>query len=217
MIMAHDDVLTNLSFRISFDPLPHPFPNIVQKEISKAYKLIKTKPKEAIKRFTQLRMIYSQEPSLLNNLICAYECDEQYDIAQSLQQTLDELFPDYLYGRIRKAKRLLQEQRHTEIPALFDNAFNLKDLYPQRDVFHESEVRFFSLIMLQYYCRINNLKQAYIHYEIIIKVSIEKDEILEEAQDELVLALTKDFSEKLKDENFTANTLKNIYERFLRT
>lgn len=205
--------LRHVFFTVTFEPLDYALPEPINKEMVRAYRLLKTRPKEAAKRFARLYEMYPDHPPILNNLIIAYELDNQSDVAQNLEQILYERFPNYFFGKIKRALNLFEQGKHEEIPALFNNAFNIKDLYPERNVFHFSEVQKFSLVMLKYFCRINDLKRALVQYDIIDELSQHnEDDILKVAKFELSRYYEKNTITKLKDSNFEKISKESLKE-----
>ena len=113
------------------------------------------KPGKALQKVKNAIEKYPNLPQLYNYLtVCYYGLDDEENAIETVKITM-ELFPDYLFGRVSYAEYLLSRGRYKEIPAIFNDKYDLKTLYPQRDVFHYSEVLAFFSIMAQYFyqCR----------------------------------------------------------------
>jgi hypothetical protein len=90
-------------------------------------------------------------PVFQNYLYNAYIILEEKSKADSALATLKQQFPDYLFGKVAYAQKLLQTGQSDKIPALFGGHSDLSSLYPKRDSFHLSEFITFMTIYCFYY------------------------------------------------------------------
>ncbi|MFQ5770207.1 MAG: hypothetical protein ACE5HX_06705, partial [bacterium] len=102
-------------------------------------------------------------------------------------------FPDYLFGKISYAQYLLDKDRTYEIPAVFDNKFELQAIYPDRKEFHVSEVVNFFAIMCRYFTVTDDLKTAELYSKILRELADKENPIV----DIVTRALTLKKLEKL--------------------
>ena len=59
-------------------------------------------------------------------------------------------FPTYLYSRCNYAKLLLDRGEYEKVPEVFDNKYNLIDLYPDQDTFYAGDFVAFFSVLTQY-------------------------------------------------------------------
>jgi len=167
----------NYSFEISYDSIIDLFNyNEAEKNvINELYFLTVKKPHNSIIEILTAIDKYPHLPQLYNYLsVCLYEIDESEKALNVIKEAIDK-FPDYLFNKINYAEHLLLNNRYTEIPKLFDNKFDLKFLFPNRNVFHISEVISFYYIMAHYFLKINMIDKCNMYYEIMHKLG-PKDE-----------------------------------------
>jgi hypothetical protein len=70
--------------------------------------------------------------------------------------------PNYLFAKIGRARLyLLNNEPQKALDVL--GGFTLKQIYPNRSVFHITEMIAFALVLIQYFCQIENIKQAEIY------------------------------------------------------
>ena len=95
-------------------------------------------------------------PIFQNYLYNAYILLQEGAKAEGVLLRITERFPDYLFGKIAYAQKLLQNGSADKIPALFGGHFDLSSLYPERDSFHISEFITFTAILCFYYLEIGD-------------------------------------------------------------
>jgi len=155
------------SYSISFEPIDNMVSDELRKKLDESrisVNLLEQRPDLLIKPLEELYEQYPHEPSLLNNLAFAYQGIGDSRTAITLFKKLKTSFPDYLFAKISKALTELSYNRYEEIPAIFNNCFDLKDLYPERDIFHVGEVMAFFHVMGIYFCRIGDARTARVYY-----------------------------------------------------
>ena len=139
-------------------------PDKVQLQVKKLYKLIRTKPEQAISPLVELITKYPQVPVLYNYLKASYDATGQSEKSEDLLEQLYRQYPDYLFAKTQYAFRCLRQGALEQIPAIFQNKFDLKVLYPNRNVFHISEFTAFTGLMALYHQSINDSCTAKQHY-----------------------------------------------------
>ena len=160
-----------LQYEITYDPIEdHTIDNLpshVQKEIDKLYYMIHKHPKQAIPRLRELLNEYHHIPKLYNFLSGAYALVSDTTKADALTQELYEKYPDYLFAKIQYAELCLRNKDLQKIPVIFNNKFDLQLLYPERKVFHISEMLSFIGFMGEYSCQRSDFQQAERYLEIL--------------------------------------------------
>ena len=74
--------------------------------------------------------------------------------AQKTEETIIECynkFPEYLFAKVGYANVLLKKGEGEKVPDIFENKTNLRDLYPEREVFHTSEFIAFTDTVVRYF------------------------------------------------------------------
>ena len=82
-------------------------------------------------------------PQLRNYLTVAYKEIGQYDKAVKINEELLKDFPNYLHARLNAANFCFYQGKPEEALEYLGNNLDLKELYPERDEFHFSEVQSF--------------------------------------------------------------------------
>jgi tetratricopeptide (TPR) repeat protein len=160
--------VANLGYQITYEALPHQsikaLPYQVQAEVQKLYKLMRNSPEQAISPLVKLITKYPQVPVLYNYLKASYDATGQSDKSEVLLEQLYRKYPDYLFAKTQYAFRCLRLGSLEQIPIIFQNKFDLKMLYPNREVFHISEFTAFTGLMALYHQSIEDSRTAKKHY-----------------------------------------------------
>ena len=99
--------------------------------------------------------------------------------------------PDYLFGKLNLAAEYFFKEEYDRMPEVLGESMELKQLYPQRDTFHISEVVGFFKISILYFSAIGDLEQAEIRLDILKEIAPDSEE-LETARQHYDLVLLKD-------------------------
>ncbi len=129
-----------------------------------------------------LRAKYPDIPVILNYMTGGYQLIGRQDKAKELIAETYNLFPDYLFAQAAQANIYLKEGCPEKALEVLKGAYTLKQLYPNRSVFHISEVRAFEQCMVSYFCEIKDVNQAEIHLQIMKDVLESDDPALIEAK-----------------------------------
>jgi len=126
-----------------------------------------------------LKSKYPENPVILNYISGMYSV---LDMQEEKNQVIDETyqrFPNYLFAKIDKAEQLLDEDRFEEAFDVLERAHSLKQLYPNRTLFHITELRSFETCLITYFCGIHNTAQAQLHFQILRNIVGEDDDATE--------------------------------------
>ncbi len=179
-----------LQYEITYEPIKNPItenlPLDVRKEFEEIYHLVHEQPKKAIPRLKELLEEYPQVRMLYNFLTAAYSRVSEEAKRDEVTMELYQKHPDYLFAKIQYAELCLRNGELKEIPAIFNNKFDLQALYPDRKVFHISEALFFIGFMGEYFCQKSDFQQAEMYLNLLKKLdpddmrtrSLEKNLIL---------------------------------------
>ncbi len=152
-------------YDIIFEPLQadeyaHLVPTEVLDVLEEIYFLLDEEPLEMIGRLDSLKEKYPEYPRIYNYLAKAYMLVGE---PKKMVEVIEENYrrnPDYLFAKVNYADMCLKENALEKIPAIFDHKFNLKLLYPKRNVFHVTEAVAFFGLLGKYFFRINDMEKA---------------------------------------------------------
>ena len=160
--------LVHLDYKITHDSLPHEsfkkLPPDVQEYAQEQYRLIQVNPKQAIMSLFELVEKYPDVPVFYNYLRVAYEVRGKKEKSDAILEQVYAKHPDYLFAKTNYAFRCLRHGLSEEIPDIFEHKFDLKLLYPQREIFHISEFTAFTGVMALYFLMIEDNKNAETYY-----------------------------------------------------
>ena len=122
---------------------------------------------ERIKKYIKK---YPKETALKNYLYVALRMrDKDQEAYKVLEQTIEQ-HPDYVFGKINLAGRYIEEEEFDKVPELLGEHMDIKILYPERDVFHFTEVHSFLKIAALYYLGIGDIERAENRLELMDKM-----------------------------------------------
>jgi tetratricopeptide (TPR) repeat protein len=122
-------------------------------------------PKAAIPVLERLLEQFPSEPMLLNWLSAALTRAGDFDASTRIARQNFEANPHYLFARLNYAQVRLQEGDLAAVEEILERKFDLKLLYPERDVFHVSEYRALCGLMIPYWIRKGEFKAARLLFE----------------------------------------------------
>lgn len=171
---ASDQAAQLISYEISDEPLGGTaydrLPKSVKDELKKLYYLLRQKPGEAVSLLLPLIERYSHVPQIYNYLHSAYQLLHDQANAQRVLDEMLDRFPDYLFGRIARARDCLERGDLDKVSEIFEGKFDLKLLYPERERFHTSEVLNFGAIMARYFHDRGERDRAEMYYNVLQQI-----------------------------------------------
>jgi len=161
-------------YKITSDPIRNEdiekLPKRVRDNIGELYDTLMTRPGEAISPLKKLIKKYPHIPLFYNYLATAYNEIGDFRHADMIILENYKKNPRYIFAKAHYAELCLQRGNLRKIPVIFENKFDLKLLYPERDIFHVSEVAAFTGITGLYYYEIGEMEAAKICYRLLRKV-----------------------------------------------
>lgn len=139
--------------------------NGVPSELAKQLKrlhneTIDKRNKGIIKKLSDLIVKYPNVALLKNYLTVAYILkDENEKGREAMEWTLSE-HPDYLFGKYMKADLCVEDREFEKVKEILGESLELKELCPDRDWFHISELTGFFTTIIKYYIAIENFETA---------------------------------------------------------
>lgn len=165
-----------VSYEITYEPLKderNPIPKPVEDRLQELYNLAHEHPRQAIEQLLELKEKYPKVPVLYNFLSAAYGRAGDKQAGNAVAEENYRNNPDYLFAKINYAQLCLLNGKHEQIPAIFDNKFDLSLLYPHRKIFHVTEFLGFSGVMCAYYSVTGKRETAKILYKAMVDIEPE--------------------------------------------
>jgi len=153
-------------YKISFDSMSAELKQKLPGEKLTRYlqllEIVQLKPKSIYKEVKAFASEHTDVPEVINLLTFAHIQNRRVLEAEKLIKKTFEDHPDYLFARINYADQCVRKKDLKIIPTLFPT-FDLKELCPEKKIFHTSEFRGF-LIMLAYYQLALKDREKALHY-----------------------------------------------------
>ncbi len=125
---------------------------------------------------------YPENPAVLNYLVSGYAHLGLDDKMYKLIHKMHEKFPSYLFGLTAEALAALNHDNAKRADEVLGKYRNLKDLYPNRSVFHVSELSTFHHAKALCACKVSDKKEALFHLSALEKALSEGDSLLQEVR-----------------------------------
>jgi tetratricopeptide (TPR) repeat protein len=145
----------------------NPIPQNLIPELQKVMKSMQADPNGAIEKLEKWTRENPKVGLLYNLLAASYaqvkrEKEAEETIIRSYQNA-----PNYMFSKMSYARILMRDKKIAEIPKVFNHKLDLKELYPQRTVFHVSEAMNFYAVMGEYYANIKETQKAWACYDYV--------------------------------------------------
>lgn len=129
------------------------------------------KNKKIIPKLTDLILKYPQSPQLKNFLSAAYSVQGNFKKAAELNNRIVTEHPDYLFAKLNLANQYITEGKLKKVPEVLGAAMEIKELYPNRELFHLAEVTGFYKVAIRYYAAINDLELAENRFRVLQEIA----------------------------------------------
>ncbi len=125
---------------------------------------------------------------LINWLCVVYEALDRKNDAKILLENNIKLHPAYIYNITGLAKLELEEGNFMKVKELFKNTWNIKELFPDRNVFHIGEVISFLQVTTEYFHQSGNEDEAKRYLAMLKEVHPKKESpIIEELEKKIAI------------------------------
>lgn len=141
-----------------------------KKLFEELYVLVQEDPQKHIEPLISFYKLHSDVPEIANLLAYAYLRLKKKKEAEALIEKTYRDHPDYLIARINYADQCLRQENHERVPEIFNQTFELKALYPNKESFHYAEFRGFQIVMGFYYLAIGEKAKAEDCYQLAFQV-----------------------------------------------
>jgi uncharacterized protein YecA (UPF0149 family) len=132
---------------------------------------LRTGNKTVIKKIHKLIERYPQNPQLKNYLSVAYNAVGKIVKVKEINQWILEEHPDYLFGIINQANIAVGEMELERVPELVGEKLDLKALYPEREIFHLSEITSFHKLLVNYFGAKGDFEKAENQFGILKEIA----------------------------------------------
>jgi tetratricopeptide (TPR) repeat protein len=122
-------------------------------EIVEMYYLALDHPQRAIPLLKKRIKLHPDCKPLWNYLYISYQSVGQRRQASAILSEIAQRHPNYLFGRITLANNALSEDRLEQAIAHLGTDLDMRSMYPERDVFHVSEIHNFYFVVARIYAR----------------------------------------------------------------
>ena len=151
-------------YNISYEPgFLHEFFHVPMEAITKLNTFYPRLEKDAAACIPELIELCGQYPALpqfKNMLGVAYHYSGNTAKAGEINNLIISEHPDYLFAKINKAYEYLALKQPEKVRALLGEWMEIKELYPERDIFHVAEVLAFYKLAFHYYMALGNADAA---------------------------------------------------------
>lgn len=110
---------------------------------------------------------YPAVPNLKNYLSVAYMNSGNKQKSIEVNDWILTEHPDYLFGLLNKANIYYLAGEYDKMPEVLGEAMEIKELNPDRDIFHLSEVVSFYKSAIMYFSAINNIEAAETRFQLL--------------------------------------------------
>jgi tetratricopeptide (TPR) repeat protein len=146
-------------------------PAEIRSKINDLRSKISFTPGDVIPELLKLIEGYPHIPLFYNYLSNAYLLIGDMSKAEETIVECYNKFPEYLFAKVGYANVLLKKGEGEKVPDIFEDKTNLRDLYPERDVFHISEFIAFTDTVVRYFLFAGQIDLAIPLFEDLKKVA----------------------------------------------
>jgi hypothetical protein len=164
LILKDEKYVIEPGYEITFSTLPDPnfekLPEEAKERISRTLRLSRSEPENTIPDLLELKKEFPDVPLIYNYLYNAYLITKKMKDAEAVAAENYNKNPDYLFARINYAFTKFKKKEYDKIPAIFNNKFDLKEIYPKRKIFHISEYTGLADFLTMYFLEVKKVKEA---------------------------------------------------------
>lgn len=132
----------------------------LEKKMLDAYLLAQQAKPRSYDKLTKLVEKYPGIPAFKNYLMVYYANRGKSDKAEALNKRIVREHPDYLHGKLNLAARHIEREEYEEALKILGESLELKNLLPERKVFHLNEFGSYYEVTIQYLTATDRLNEA---------------------------------------------------------
>jgi len=156
-----------LSYTISYDPMADTsrmrnpdLESALEGVRRQLFEEAQDNPESAIPKLEELLVRFPDEPMLLNWLATAMQSAGGIENAEAIALRNFQANPDYLFAKLNYAHIQLAKGNLEAVESILNKKFDLKLLYPERNVFHATEFIALNHLMVSYWVKKGEFKAA---------------------------------------------------------
>lgn len=207
--------LKSLGYTITSDPNYFDSENKITPEarpyLEESYEISCSPEKSGIAKIQALVEKFPDCPQFMNYLSTAYTNIGETEKAREVNRKIIDKHPNYLFAKLNLAAEYLDKNEFDKVPKVLGGDMELKSLYPNRNVFHITEVTSFLKFAVHYYAHTNNPEQAINRFELMMKVDPDSNM----AEDTYLFLLERDILSFEDDDSFPTFHHHQIDELYL--
>jgi tetratricopeptide (TPR) repeat protein len=139
------------------------------------FERVHSDPANVIPELERLLKQFPRSRIVMNWLSSAYQRCGRSEESDVIIKRCHEIHPDYLFARTNLAVIHLEKGEISEAEAIMDKKWDLKLMYPDRNIFHISEFVAMAYVAVQYYMQIGQQHSAEIILDSMIKIAPEHE------------------------------------------
>lgn len=148
------------AFTITKEPLPDPLVDRLSSSARRRFHAMAHAAYEGdnccISQIEEFLKEYPHLPKPYNFLASLYMNNGENEKGEAVIKEMYAKFPRYLFAKIAYAKLCMASSHIHEFEKIFEGKYNLKQLYPDRDEFHISELIAFTDVLCEHACHKRN-------------------------------------------------------------
>ncbi len=152
---------------------------VIKDLILDLYYEVQDKKKGIVNKLLKTIKKYPQVPQFKNYLTVAYNLSGNPRKAYECNNWILKEHPDYFFGRVNLAAQYFEQKEYDKVPEVMGELMEIHALYPDRKVFHVSEVMAFNKLAVAYFSAIGNLEAAESRFEIMEKIDVEHPDTIQ--------------------------------------
>lgn len=166
-IPLNTDYVVYNEYNITYEPINShiKIPEEIAEEVEELFYKSQERPEEAIERLETLIKEFPFIPLFYNYLSVAYSRIGNHEKAAKVSEINYKKNPTYLFAKLNYAEICIQKGELEKIPVIFNNKFEIKALYPERNEFHITEVVGFWGVIGIYFACLGYTDQAWVYHK----------------------------------------------------
>ena len=138
--------------------------------LDKCYALAQEGKSSSVKVLLEAIAKYPANPLLKNYLSTLYMVLGKEEKSYEVNHWILTEHSNYLFARLNLANEYIQNKEYDKVPDVLGELLDIKDLYPEREIFHVKEVSAYVSTAIRYLCAIGDVEQAKIRLEILEEI-----------------------------------------------
>jgi tetratricopeptide (TPR) repeat protein len=164
-----------LNIVVSYDSLENPMeascPKDIQIRLDDLFQQVMKTPESTIEELEKIKREHPNAFRAYNYLAIAYSKLGQNDKATAIACENYKNNPDYLFAKLNYAEICMEKGEFNKVPEIFDHMFDIKLMYPERSIFHITEVVNFIGITGLYFAKTGDHEAAKRAYDILDRLA----------------------------------------------